>query len=207
MDAVDIRMKNFVQPNEFPYATPTGLTYDSGDYAAPLKKAMDIVDYPKLIEDQKKARAEGRLMGIGICAYGEICAMGPSPATPAGGWEVATVKISPDGKVTVLTGVSPHGQGEETTFAQIAADMFGIPMDDVVVLHGDTGQIGYGIGTFGSRATAVGGAALYFAIEDLKKKIKRFGEMLLESDDVAMDGGACICNKSGKRVSLAQIAR
>jgi len=207
MDAVDIRMKNFIQPNEFPYATPTGLLYDSGDYAAPLKKALDIVDYPKLLEEQKKARAAGRLMGIGICAYGEICAMGPSPATPAGGWEVATVKISPDGKVTVLTGVSPHGQGEETTFAQIAADLFGVPLEDVVVLHGDTGQIGYGIGTFGSRATAVGGAALYFAAEDLKKKIKKFGEMLLESDDVSMDGGACIDNKTGKRVTLAQIAQ
>jgi aerobic carbon-monoxide dehydrogenase large subunit len=206
MDAVDIRMKNFVQPNEFPYATPTGLMYDSGDYAAPLKKALDLVGYKNLLEDQKKARAAGRFMGIGICAYGEICAMGPSPATPAGGWEVATVKISPDGKVTVLTGVSPHGQGEETTFAQIAADMFGIPLDDVLVLHGDTGQIGYGIGTFGSRGTAVGGAALYFAIEDLKKKIKKFGEMILESDDVSMDGGACVDNRTGKRAELKQIA-
>ena len=90
-------------------------------------------------------------MGIGISTYGEICAFGPSPATPAGGWESATVKIEPSGKVTVLTGTSPHGQGEETTFAQIAADELGVDIDDVMVLHGDTAIVQYGIGTFGSR--------------------------------------------------------
>ena len=89
-----------------------------------------MVDYPKLREEQKKARKEGRMMGIGISTYGEICAIGPSPATPAGGWESATVKIEPSGKVTVLTGASPHGQGEETTFAQIAADELGVSVND-----------------------------------------------------------------------------
>ena len=103
-------------------------------------------------------------MGIGMSTYGEICAFGPSPATPAGGWESATVRIEPSGTVTVMTGISPHGQGEETTFAQIAADELGVGIDDVVVLHGDTAIIPYGIGTFGSRGTAVGGPALYFAI-------------------------------------------
>ncbi len=148
-----------------------------------------MVDYDKLREEQAEARKQGKLMGIGMSTYGEICAMGPSPATPAGGWESATVKIEPSGKVTVLTGASPHGQGEETTFAQIAGDELGVGIDDVLVLHGDTAIVQYGIGTFGSRGTAVGGTALYFALQDLKAKIKKFGAMLLESDDVTFADG------------------
>src|SRR5713226_6958166 len=132
--------------------------------------------------------------------------MGPSPATPAGGWESATVKIEPSGQVTVLTGISPHGQGEETTFAQIVGDQLGVGIDDVVVLHGDTSIVQYGIGTFGSRATAVGGAALYFALQDLKAKIKKFGAMLLESEDVTLTGGQVVCNRTGKSKPLAEIA-
>jgi carbon-monoxide dehydrogenase large subunit len=206
MDPAEVRLKNFVQNEEFPFPTATGLMYDSGDYAAPLKKALDLVDYQAAREEQAKQRDQGKLMGIGISTYGEICAIGPSPATPAGGWESATVKIEPSGKVTVLTGVSPHGQGEETTFAQIAADELGIDIDDMLVLHGDTAIVQYGIGTFGSRATAVGGAALYFALQDLKAKLKKFGAMLLESEDVTLDGGQCTCNKSGKTVSFKEIA-
>jgi aerobic carbon-monoxide dehydrogenase large subunit len=206
MDPAELRLKNFPRPDEFPYQTATGLSYDSGDYAAPLKKALDTVDYVKLRAEQKAAKAAGRLMGIGMSTYGEICAFGPSPATPAGGWESATVKIEPSGKVTVMTGASPHGQGEETTFAQLAGDELGVGMDDVIVLHGDTAIVQYGIGTFGSRGTAIGGTALYFALQDLKAKVKKFGEMLLESDDVTFAGGVCTCNKSGKTVGLAQIA-
>jgi carbon-monoxide dehydrogenase large subunit len=206
MDPAEIRMKNFVANEQFPFLTATGLTYDSGDYALPLKKAMEILDYPKARAEQAAARAEGRLVGIGISTYGEICALGPSPATPAGGWESATVKIEPSGKVTVMTGSSPHGQGEETTFAQIAADELGVDLDDVLILHGDTAIVQYGIGTFGSRNTAVGGTALYFACQDLKNKIKRFGAMLLDSDDVSFAGGVCTCNKTGRSVTLAEIA-
>jgi len=206
MDPAEIRLKNFIGKDEFPYATATGLSYDSGDYAKPLKKALDIVGYHNVREEQRKARAEGRLLGIGMSTYGEICAFGPSPATPAGGWESATVKIEPSGTVTVMTGTSPHGQGEETTFAQIAADELGVTMDDVLVVHGDTAVVQYGIGTFGSRGTAVGGPALYYALQDLKVKIKKFGELLLESDDVTFSGGMCVCNKTGKTAPLAQIA-
>jgi carbon-monoxide dehydrogenase large subunit len=206
MDPAELRLKNFIQPQEFPFATATGLVYDSGNYDAPLKKALELANYPQLREEQKQAREAGRLMGIGISTYGEICAFGPSPATPAGGWESATVKIEPSGKVTVLTGASPHGQGEETTFAQIAADRLGVDIDDVVVLHGDTAIVQYGIGTFGSRATAVGGAALHFALEELIAKIKRFGAMLLESQEVSFEGGRCTCMRSGKSVGLAEIA-
>lgn len=206
MDPAEIRIKNFVANEQFPFLTATGLTYDSGDYALPLKKAMEALDYPKARAEQALARAEGRLVGIGISTYGEICALGPSPATPAGGWESATVKIEPSGKVTVMTGSSPHGQGEETTFAQITADELGVDLDDVLILHGDTAIVQYGIGTFGSRNTAVGGTALYFACQDLKSKIKRFGAMLLDSDDVSFSDGFCTCNKTGKSVTLAEIA-
>jgi carbon-monoxide dehydrogenase large subunit len=206
MDPVELRLKNFVGSGEFPFATPTGLFYDSGDYEKPLRKALAEVDYTKLRAEQATARAEGRLMGIGISTYGEICAIGPSIAMPAGGWESATVKIEPSGKVTVLTGASPHGQGEETTFAQIVADELGVPMDDVLVIHGDTAIVQYGIGTFGSRGTAVGGSALYYALQDLKAKMKKFGAMLLETDDVTFSGGACTHALTGKSVSFGEIA-
>jgi carbon-monoxide dehydrogenase large subunit len=206
MDPVDVRLKNFVHNDEFPFPTATGLVYDSGDYAAPLKKALDLADYPGLRLQQEQARKEGRLMGIGMSTYGEICAFGPSPATPAGGWESATVKIEPSGKVTVLTGISPHGQGEETTFAQIAADELGVDIDDILVSHGDTSLVQYGIGTFGSRSTAVGGTALYFALQDLKIKMKKFGAVLLDTEDVTLANGHCTDNKTGKSVTVKEIA-
>ncbi|OLD61860.1 MAG: carbon monoxide dehydrogenase [Acidobacteria bacterium 13_1_40CM_2_60_7] len=206
MDPAEIRLKNFVGKDEFPYATATGLMYDSGDYAAPLKKALEIVGYQKLRQEQIEARKQGKWMGIGISTYGEICAIGPSPATPAGGWESATVKIEPSGKVTVMTGACPHGQGEETTFAQITADELGVGLDDVLVIRGDTAIVQYGIGTFGSRATAIGGTALYFALQDLKAKIKKFGAMLLESEDVTFSAGQVTCNRTGKSKSLQEIA-
>jgi carbon-monoxide dehydrogenase large subunit len=132
--------------------------------------------------------------------------MGPSAALPAGGWESATVKIEPTGKVTILTGASPHGQGEETTFAQLAADELGCGIDDVLVIHGDTAVVQYGIGTFGSRGTAVGGAALFYALQDLKAKLKKFGAMLLDSENVALGGGGCVDEATGKSVSFAELA-
>jgi len=206
MDPAEIRLKNFVAKESFPFPTATGLIYDSGDYAAPLKKALDAVGYDKLREEQAEGRKHGKLMGIGMATYGEICAFGPSPATPAGGWESATVKIEPSGKVTVMTGTSPHGQGEETTFAQIVGDELGVDIDDVLVLHGDTSIVQYGIGTFGSRATAVGGTAIYMALQDLKAKAKKFGAMLLKSDDVTFANGQVVCNKTGESKSIQEIA-
>ncbi len=206
MDAAEIRFKNFVSNEQFPYATATGLTYDSGNYSAPLNKALEAVGYVKLRQQQADERKQGKLMGIGISTYGEICAIGPSPATPAGGWESATVKIEPSGKVTVMTGISPHGQGEETSFAQIAADELGVGLNDVTVLHGDTAIVQYGIGTFGSRATAIGGTAMYFAIQELKEKIKKYGAMLLDSNDVTFADGKCVDNKTGQSKTLAEIA-
>lgn len=206
MDAAEIRLKNFIEPQEFPYSTGTGLIYDSGNYARTLGMALDTIRYSELREEQRRLREQGRLIGIGIATYGEICAFGPSPYTPAGGWESATVRIEPSGMVTVHTGVSPHGQGEETTFAQIAADELGVSMDNIAIVHGDTAIVQYGIGTFGSRGTAVGGSAMFFALEELKKKIVKYGAMLLQSDDVQFTAGQVVCNKTGASVPLAQIA-
>ena len=206
MDPVELRKKNFVPPSDFPYDTPMGVSYDSGNYAAILEKAVDAVGYSQLREQQQEARQQGRLMGIGIATYGEICAFGPSPALPAGGWESATVKIEPSGNVTVMTGVSPHGQGTQTTFSQIAADELGVDIDSISVAHGDTSTVQHGVGTFGSRNTSVGGTALVLAIRELKEKIETYGAFLLESDDVTYADGVCTCNKTGKTVPLAEIA-
>jgi carbon-monoxide dehydrogenase large subunit len=205
MDPAEIRLKNFVGNDEFPYATTTGLSYDSGNYSLPLHKAMETVGYSELRKEQIYARAKGKLMGIGLSTYGEICAMGPSAAMPAGGWESATVKVEPSGKVTVLTGASPHGQGEETTFAQIAADELGVGIDDVIVLHGDTAVVQYGIGTFGSRGTAVGGAALYEALQKIKAKLRKFAEMMLDSSAVKQVGGEWVDEATGKSVKFGEL--
>ena len=191
LDPADVRRKNFPSASEFPFHTATGLDYDSGDYEAALNKAQAIADYAKLRADQQAARAEGRLVGIGISTYVEICALGPSQAMPAGGWESATVRIEPTGKVTILTGASPHGQGQETSFAQIAADELGVNINDVTVIHGDTGVVQYGIGTFGSRATAVGGTAVYVAIQKLKEKAEKIAAHMLQAEAtrIAFEGG------------------
>jgi len=182
LDPVEVRRKNFPNASEFPFHTATGLEYDSGDYDAALDKALDLSGYQKLRAEQAKARAEGRIMGIGLSSYVEICALGPSQAMPAGGWESATVRIEPTGKVTILTGASPHGQGQETSFAQIAADELGVGINDVTVIHGDTGVVQYGIGTFGSRATAVGGTAVFIAIEKLKEKAAKIAAHMMQCD-------------------------
>jgi carbon-monoxide dehydrogenase large subunit len=186
MDPVEVRRKNFPAATEFPFHTATGLDYDSGDYEAALKKALDLSGYQKLREEQKKSRDNGKLIGIGVSSYVEICALGPSQAMPAGGWESATVRIEPTGKVTVLTGASPHGQGQETSFAQIAADELGVDLNDVTVIHGDTGVVQYGIGTFGSRATAVGGTAVLIAIQKLKEKAAKIAAHMMQCDATAI---------------------
>jgi carbon-monoxide dehydrogenase large subunit len=190
-DPAEVRRRNFPGKDEFPFHTATGLDYDSGDYEAALDKAQAIAGYAQLREEQKKARAEGRLIGIGISTYVEICALGPSQAMPAGGWESATVRIEPTGTVTVLTGASPHGQGQETSFAQIVADELGVSINDVTVIHGDTGVVQYGIGTFGSRATAVGGTAVYIAVQKLKEKAEKIAAHILQADSglLSFEGG------------------
>ena len=191
MDPVEVRRKNFPKADEFPFHTATGLEYDSGDYDLALDKALDLSGYQSLRAEQAKARSEGKLMGIGMSSYVEICALGPSQAMPAGGWESATVRIEPTGKVTVMTGASPHGQGQETSFAQIAADELGVDLNDVTVIHGDTAIVQYGIGTFGSRATAVGGTAVFIAIQKLKEKAAKIAAHMMQCDasSVAFEAG------------------
>lgn len=186
MDPIEVRRKNFPEPTEFPFKTATGLFYDSGNYQGALDKALALADYKKMRADQQAARNEGRIVGIGVSTYVEICAIGPSQATPAGGWESATVRIEPTGKVTILTGASPHGQGQETSFAQLAGDELGVDLNDVTVIHGDTSIVQYGIGTFGSRGTAVGGTAVYNAIQKLKEKAKELAGHLLGADASAV---------------------
>ena len=188
LDPAVIRLRNVPQPKEFPYTTATGLVYDSGNYAGVLKKALAAADYKKLRARQTRLRkAErrseaGKLLGIGMSSYVEICGTGPaSDRPPGGGWESGTVRIETSGKVTVLTGSSPHGQGAETSFAQIVANGLGISVDDVVVLHGDTQAVPAGIGTFGSRNTAVGGSAVFLSTQKLKQKMTAIAARLLET--------------------------
>ena len=189
MDPAEIRRKNFPQPEEFPFQTSGGVVYDSANYEAALNRALEKADYTGLRKKQAELRQQGKYMGIGLSSYVEICAMGPSSALPGGGWEAGTVRIERTGKVTVLTGASPHGQGQETSFAQIIADEFGIEPDDVVTLHGDTARVAAGIGTFGSRGTAVGGTAIYLAAQDLKEKMKKIAAHLLETSPDKIEFG------------------
>jgi carbon-monoxide dehydrogenase large subunit len=181
-DPADLRRKNFPKLSEFPYATPTGVIYDSANYPKSLDLALKLSGYTKLRQEQAKARKEGRIMGIGLSTYVEICAMGPSSAMPAGGWESATVRIEPSGMVNIMTGASPHGQGQETSFAQLGAEILGLDPDDVNVIHGDTAIVPYGIGTFGSRGTAVGGTAAYKALMKLRDKLAVLAGFLIEED-------------------------
>ena len=206
LDPVEVRRRNFPAPfDNNSFKTATGLFYDSGNYQAALDKALKMADYEKLREDQRKARTQGRLIGIGVSTYVEICAMGPSPALPAGGWESATVRIEPTGKVTILTGSSPHGQGQETSFAQIAADQLGVDVNDVTVIHGDTAIVQYGIGTFGSRATAVGGTAVYMALQKLKEKASKLAAHLMECESVSFaEGKFCPAATKAKGASVPE---
>jgi len=210
LDPAEVRRKNFVKPEEFPYKTATGLVYDSGNYQAALQKALDIVEYKKLRDEQKKLQEQGKYMGIGLSSYVEICAFGPSAATATGGWESATVRIEPTGKVTVLTGSSPHGQGQETTFAQIVAEGLGLTMDDVTVQHGDTAVVQYGIGTFGSRATAVGGTAVYMALQKVKEKAAKFAGHMLKVDPKTLvfeDGKVFAKENPAKSVTMLDVGQ
>ena len=215
-DPAEVRRRNFPRPKEFPYATPTGLIYDSANYEKCLDIALKKSNYTQLRREQAQLRKKGRYIGIGLSTYVEICAMGPSSAMPAGGWESGTVRIEPSGKVNVLTGSSPHGQGQETTFSQIAADMLGVSPEDVLVTHGDTAVVPYGIGTFGSRATAVGGTAMYKCLEKLRAKLMGIaGHTLGVNPETLAMGDHRIFVKSdpkksigfGEAVSVAYVAK
>ena len=191
MDPAELRRKNFIQPNQFPFATQTGAVYDSGDYEKALDRALKNAQWDRLKAERDKARAEGRLVGLGLSMYVEVCGIGPSAALPTGGWEHSQVTVERDGHISATTGASPHGQGNETTFAQMLADQFGVPFEHITILHGDTGVVKQGIGTFGSRSQAVGGTALHMAGSKVKTKMAKFAAALLEAheDDVVFENG------------------
>ena len=209
MDPVEVRRKNFI--TDFSKPTPAGLVYDSGNYVASLDKALEIIHYDELRAEQKRLREQGRYMGIGVSSYIEICGIGPSFLLPpgVGGWETCTIRVEPTGLVTVLTGVSPHGQGNETTFAQIVADDLGIPIDHIEVVHGDTDVVSYGIGTFGSRSLAVGGAALKMSVNKIIDKSLKLGAHMLDArpENVEyVDGEVRLKSDPEKKVSFGEVA-
>ena len=183
LDRVKLRQKNFPKPTEFPFNTATGLTYDSGNYQAALKKAQQLAGWDSLLKQQATARKAGRLFGIGVSTYVEICALGPSKMMAAGGWEWGCVRIEMSGKVTVITGATPHGQGQETSFAQIVADKLGVPIEDVVVMRGDTAVAHYGRDTYGSRATVIGGSAIVMCIDKIVAKARTLAAHLARAKE------------------------
>jgi carbon-monoxide dehydrogenase large subunit len=191
MDPADVRRKNFIAPEKFPFQTQMGAVYDSGDYAKALDAALQHSRWDELKKERDAARAQGRLVGLGLSMYVEVCGIGPSSTLPMGGWEHANITVERDGRITATTGASPHGQGNETTFAQMVAEQFGVPFDDVVVLHGDTAIVKQGVGTFGSRSQAVGGTALHMAGTKVKKKMSMFAASLLEAseEDLVFENG------------------
>jgi carbon-monoxide dehydrogenase large subunit len=183
MDLAEVRRKNFIPRDRFPFATQMGAVYDSGDYEKALDRALENANWAELKKQRDAARAQGRLVGLGLAMYVEVCGIGPSSSLPTGGWEHSQVTVERDGHISATTGASPHGQGNETTFAQMLADQFGVPLEHVTILHGDTGVVKQGIGTFGSRSQAVGGTALHMAGTKVKAKMAKFAAALMEASD------------------------
>ncbi|HEX9843467.1 MAG TPA: molybdopterin cofactor-binding domain-containing protein, partial [bacterium] len=173
--------------------------------------AKQAAGYDALRREQQQARAQGRLMGIGVCSYVELCGVGPSFLAPpgVGFWESCTVRVEPTGLVTVLTGISPHGQGEETTFAQIASDQLGVPMENVRIVHSDTDAVPYGNGTYGSRGIAMGGQAMMMSIDKVKDKAKQFGAHMLDAQKESMSfdrGDIFVTSNPERKVTLGEVA-
>ncbi len=208
MDPVDVRVKNFPPPGK-DITLATGVSYDTANYQKTLKKVLKLSGYSKLRKEQQRLRKKGKLLGIGLSTYVEICAMGPSSRMPAGGWESGTVRVEVTGKVTVLSGASPHGQGEQTSFAQIVAQELSVPFDDVTVYHGDTAQVPMGIGTFGSRTTAVGGTAIYVATQRIKKKMARIAahKLGVKPGELGFEEGKIQTKDGSKSVTFKDVAQ
>ncbi|MFN0093627.1 MAG: xanthine dehydrogenase family protein molybdopterin-binding subunit [Dehalococcoidia bacterium] len=209
MDPADIRRKNFIPTEKFPYATQMGAIYDSGDYPKALDLALANANWAGLKAERDAAKAQGRLVGLGLAFYVEVCGLGPSSSLPTGGWEHAGVTIERDGRINATTGASPHGQGNETTFGQMLADQFGVPIDHVTIHHGDTSVVKQGIGTFGSRSQAVGGAALHMAGNKVKSKMAKFAAAMLDAneDDLVFESGQIYVKGSpGTGKSFAEVA-
>ncbi len=211
IDPAEIRRRNFI--TEFPYASPVGLTYDTGDYNATMSKAIELGDVAGYAKRKAASEAKGLKRGIGYSAYIEACGIAPSSVAGALGaraglFEAGEVRVHPTGKVTVFTGSHSHGQGHETTFAQVVADKLGIGMDDIVIEHGDTGKVLFGMGTYGSRSIAVGGTAIVKALDKIIAKGKKIAAHLMEAadTDIVFEGGAFKVAGTDKNIPFAQVA-
>ncbi len=202
LDPAEIRRRNLIPPEKFPFRTATGLTYDSGEYERALDLALEQGGYADLRAEQARRRAEGGApLGVGLACYVEICGFGP--------WEAGGVAVEPDGSVTVRSGTSPHGQGHETAWAQIAAEQLGVPPDAVTVLHGDTDECPRGIGTFGSRSAPVGGSAVYRNAETVREAAKELAARMLEAapEDIRFeDGRFFVAGSPARAVGWGELA-
>jgi len=211
MDPAALRKQNFI--TEFPYATPVGLTYDTGNYAAHLAKAQELADVGGFAARRQAAKARGKLRGLGYACYIEACGLAPSNiagalGARAGLFEAGEVRVHPTGSVTVFTGSHSHGQGHETTFAQIVASRLGLPVENVEIVHGDTGRVPFGMGTYGSRSLAVGGTAIVKAVDKVIAKGKKIAAHLLEAadTDIVFENGEFKVAGTDKKVPFGQVA-
>jgi carbon-monoxide dehydrogenase large subunit len=211
IDPAEIRRRNFI--TEFPYASPVGLTYDTGDYFATMNRAVEMADVGGFAARRAASEAKGFKRGLGYAAYIEACGIAPSSVAGALGaraglFEAGEVRVHPTGKVTIFTGSHSHGQGHETTFAQVVADKLGLPIDDISIEHGDTGKILFGMGTYGSRSLAVGGTAIVKAVDKVIAKGKKIAAHLLEAadTDIVFEGGEFKVAGTDKSVPFASVA-
>ena len=213
IDRAEIRRRNFIAPDAFPYQTPVALAYDSGNYAATLDAALASADYDGFAARRDDAASRGKLRGIGMSAYIEACGAAPSAiagalGARAGLFESAAVRLHPTGSVTVFTGSQNHGQGHETTFAQIVADGLGVPATRVEVVYGDTDRIPFGMGTYGSRSLAVGGSAIVKAMDKIIDKGKKIAAHMLEAsaDDIEFAAGSFTVSGTDKSLTIGEVA-
>jgi carbon-monoxide dehydrogenase large subunit len=217
IDPAELRFKNFIPPfdgvNQPGYQTQVALQYDSGNYHGVLEKGLEMLGYENFRSSQKEAASNGKLLGVGFSTYIEACGIAPSAVVGslgarAGLFEFGQIRVQPTGKVTVYTGSHSHGQGHETTFAQVVADKLGISMDDVEIIHGDTESIGFGMGTYGSRSIAVGGTAIVKSIEKVIEKGKKIAAHLLEAsaDDVDFANGNFTVKGTDKSIAFGNVA-
>ncbi|GAA2367366.1 xanthine dehydrogenase family protein molybdopterin-binding subunit [Nonomuraea africana] len=215
LDPIEVRRRNWIRHEEFPYTTVAGLTYDSGNYEAATEKALSLFGYDKLRAEQSDRRDRGEpvQLGIGVSTYTEMCGLAPSRVLGslsygAGGWEHGSVRMLPTGKVEVVTGTSPHGQGHETAWSQIVADALGVPFDDIAVVHGDTAISHKGMDTYGSRSLVVGGMAVLQACEKVKEKARKLAAHMLECspDDLEFVEGTFRVKGTGSSKTIQELA-
>ncbi len=213
VDQAELRRQNFIQPDQFPYQTPVAVVYDTGDYEASLNMALEMADYAGFAQRRAEAKARGKLRGIGIASYIEACGIAPSSlvgtlGARAGLYEAATVRVNPTGSVAVMTGSHSHGQGHETTFAQVVAEKLGLPMESVDIVHGDTGKIPFGMGTYGSRSLAVGGTAIVNALNKVIEKGRKIAAHLLEASegDVEFENGVYRVKGTDREKTFGEVA-